>query len=79
MKGVLNRETIPLAEKALLLPFLALLMATFILAFAAILTRLTEFEIGAGAIVHIRIRTISLKMCVSISENCVAKPGLRWR
>jgi len=54
MNRVLDQETVPLAKKALFLPFLALLIGTFILAFAAILTRLTEFELGASATVFNR-------------------------
>ncbi len=54
MNTVPDQAVIPINKTSLLLPFLALLTATIILSFAAILIRLTEFDLKPGATVFNR-------------------------
>ncbi|WP_424101748.1 DMT family transporter [Moorena producens] len=54
MHQLINPKIFPLARKASFMPLLALLMATFILSFAAILTKLAEFDLGPGATIFNR-------------------------
>jgi drug/metabolite transporter (DMT)-like permease len=54
MNTVPEQAVIPINKTSLLLPFLALLTATIILSFAAILIRLTEFDLKPGATVFNR-------------------------